>query len=353
MVKAGSKMVRALAMGAVQMYGKVPSTGLTPIESTPSISAGLPHFTTHHMRCWGRDIFICLPGLFLSTGLFEIAKAHILNFASCVKHGLIPNLLDAGRRPRYNARDAAWWFLHAIKRYCEYNESTSILDETIKRRFPSDEFVDYEDSKAYSTKSTIREVMFEILKRHACGIRFVEWNAGPNLDHAMTAEGFNIEIKFDPNTGLIFGGNRMNCGTWMDKMGDSGKAGTRGFPATPRDGAAVEIIGLLKAVVFWVSKLAKNNLFPSVVTLQDGKSYSFDQWNSALQTSFEKCFYIPKESSMDSNYMIDSKIVNVRGIYKDTYKSSLHYTDYQLRPNFVVAMALVSLLILFFKFLGS
>ena len=51
-------------------------------------------------RCWGRDVFISLRGLFLTTGNFEGAKRHILAFASTLKHGLIPNLLDSVTKPR-------------------------------------------------------------------------------------------------------------------------------------------------------------------------------------------------------------------------------------------------------------
>lgn len=40
-----------------------------------------------------------------------------------------------------------------------------------------------------------------------------------------------------------------------------------------------------------------------------------------------------------SGFDIDSKLVHKRGIYKDTYRSSISYADYQLRPNQCIAMA--------------
>lgn len=99
-VVSGHSFIQDLALCSVQLYGIVKSASLDPRVMTPSLSAGLPHFTTGWTRCWGRDVFISLSGIFLTTGNYEAARKHIVAFASTLKHGLIPNLLESGRNPR-------------------------------------------------------------------------------------------------------------------------------------------------------------------------------------------------------------------------------------------------------------
>ncbi|CCK71060.1 bifunctional 4-alpha-glucanotransferase/amylo-alpha-1,6-glucosidase KNAG_0F03960 [Huiozyma naganishii CBS 8797] len=333
--------VQSLAMTSVQMVSTLNSTSILPDKQVPAMAAGLPHFSTNYMRCWGRDVFISLRGLLLTTGRHEDAKMHILAFAKTLKHGLIPNLLDAGRNPRYNARDAAWFFLQAIQDYVDIvPHGEDILKEKVSRRFPKDDrYVALEDNEAFSYSSTIEEVIYEILSRHAKGIKYREANAGPNLDRVMSDNGFNVEVHVDWSTGLIHGGSQDNCGTWMDKMGESDKAGLGRCPRYPRDGAAVEINGLLKSTLRFVLDLHSKGLFEHTeVEKADGGKIALKDWNQLLQDNFEKKFYVPENADDDAQYEVDPKIVNRRGIYRDLYHSGKPFEDYQLRPNFAIAM---------------
>lgn len=327
-LKTCGEFAKKLALGSVQMIGKVPSTGLEPVKGenpSATLCAGLPHFATNHMRCWGRDIFISFRGLLLIPGRFDIARAHLLAFAGCVYRGLIPNLLDSARRPRYNARDSTWWFMQALQDYCKYSpEGYEIFNQEVPLRFPIEgEYIDFDDSRLFSKSKTVKEIVSSIMESHARGIHFREWNAGPGLDSVMRSEGFQIDIEVDWRTGFIHGGNRWNCGTWMDKMGESELAGNRGIPTTPRDGAAIEITALLKSTLEWLTSL-KNLGFIGVKCSKNNRSgfVTFDEWSELIQESFER------------EYFIESG-----GYYKDTVGSSDQSCDQQMRPNYLMAMA--------------
>ncbi|KAK0731020.1 glucanotransferase domain of glycogen debranching enzyme-domain-containing protein [Lasiosphaeris hirsuta] len=341
-VRKGQWFVQKLALVSAQQTGLVKSASLYPNRLVPSLAAGLPHFAVEWARCWGRDVFISVRGLYLGTGRFDEAKEHIHAFASVLKHGMIPNLLGSGNNPRYNARDSVWFFLQCIQDYTRIvPDGLALLDDKVKRRFlPYDDtFFQVDDPRAYSKESTIREVILEALQRHAEGMKFREANAGPGLDMQMSDEGFNQEIRVDWSNGFVFGGNQKNCGTWMDKMGESDRAGSKGVPGTPRDGAAVEIIGLLYSSLRWLAGLHKSGKFePGSVRKVDGSEITFQKWADLIKQNFEKCFFVPISASDDKNYDVNPKVVNRRGIYKDLYRSGKEYEDYQLRPNFPIAM---------------
>lgn len=343
-VRKGQWFLQDLSLVSIQQTGYVKSASLYPEKAVPSLAAGLPHFAVSWARCWGRDVFISARGLYLGTGRYAECKEHIIAFASVMKHGVVPNLLSSGTAPRYNARDAIWFMLQTIQDYTNIvPNGIEILQEKIPRRFlPYDDtYFDHTDPRAYSKTSTLEDIIQEALQRHATGMSFREANAGPNLDMQMSSEGFQQDIKVDWETGIIFGGNQNNCGTWMDKMGESERAGSKGVPGTPRDGAAVEITGLLYSALKWVAKLHKEGKYKYAgvsTTAPDLKVITFSTWAGRIKTNFERCYYVPLDASADEKYDVNPKIVNRRGIYKDLYKSGKEYEDYQLRCNFPIAM---------------
>lgn len=356
-VQNGSTFVRHLALGSVQMcsVGRFPALPpvsaqlddvpyrISPItgqkeQCCASLAAGLPHFSAGIFRCWGRDTFIALRGLLLLTGRHVEARNIILAFAGTLRHGLIPNLLGEGRCARYNCRDAVWWWLQCIQDYTtQVPRGHEILSCPVTRMYPTD---DCEPCKPGEVEQPLYDVIHEALWRHLEGISFRERNAGPKIDMKMRDEGFSVVARVDSATGFVSGGNRFNCGTWMDKMGESERARNKGMPATPRDGAAVEIVGLSKSAVRWVVELHAKGLFPydGVKLHRDGKEVfiSYSQWNEQLSQSFEAGFWVSGDP--DDPDEKHPELVHKKGIYKDSYGASSPWCDYQLRPNFTVAM---------------
>ncbi|XP_049783705.1 glycogen debranching enzyme isoform X1 [Schistocerca cancellata] len=357
-VKDGSTFLRGLALGSVQCASVVHSSplpqlspNLAPplpltrldsegkeVQACVTLSAGLPHFATGYVRNWGRDTFIALRGLFILTGRYQDARYHILAYAACLRHGLIPNLLDGGSKARFNCRDAVWWWLHCIHSYVnEAPDGHNILKDKVSRLFPTD---DSPALPAGQVDQPLHDVMQEALSVHFQGLCFRERNAGRSIDAHMTDKGFNNQIGVHPETGFVFGGNSYNCGTWMDKMGSSDKAGNRGKPATPRDGSAVEIVALCKSTLRWLASLHEQGRFPYSSVQRSSKNgtlitWTYKQWEEKIATNFEKCFYIDVELSPNEPR---PDLVHRRGIYKDTYKASQPWADYQLRCNFPIAM---------------
>lgn len=89
-------------------------------KGSTEIKAGFPWFGT-----WGRDTFMALPGLTLTTGELPTALKVIDSMVSRMKHGLFPNTAIHGA-PAFNSSDAPLWFIRALQQYAKYDPEFDI-----------------------------------------------------------------------------------------------------------------------------------------------------------------------------------------------------------------------------------
>ncbi|KAL0230269.1 hypothetical protein PCE1_003830 [Barthelona sp. PCE] len=280
-------------------------------NNASSMAAGLPHFSSGWTRSWGRDTFLALPGLCIAPGFMKEARAILLDFMLLEKHGLLPNLVNQGENSRYNARDAVWWYLRSLFLYIDATGDSDILHEYVNGR-------------------PLFMNIYNILEKHRNGFAFTEENAGPQLDDRMQSEGFHVNSRLI--SGFPCGGNVYNCGTWMDKMGESAESHNRGIPATSRAGIPVEIAAMCACTVRWLKVAVAKEWITSPTT------FDLTKWDTEMTRNFDKLFYIPIDEKLDSAYDIDIKFIQHRGIYKDVACAENKYEEYRLRCNVAVAM---------------
>ena len=160
-----------------------------------TIIAGYPWFGD-----WGRDAFIALRGLCISTGRLDEAHDILIQWASAVSEGMLPNRFpDKGETPEFNSVDASLWYIVAVHDYlCARENQTSGIPI------------------ADSDLQTLHAGIDAILTGYAKGTRF--------------------SIHADDD-GLVACGQPGVQLTWMDaKVGD--------WVVTPRVGKPVEVEAL-------------------------------------------------------------------------------------------------------------
>jgi len=180
---------------------------------------------------WGRDTFVSLPGLLLTTGRFEDARKILLNFMLHSKQGLIPNFIqDLSGEPAYNTVDGTLWYINAVLQYLKYTGDFPFVQQQLWKNLQA------------------------IVESHQKG----------------TAFGIHVD-----SDGLLIHGPRL---TWMDAEVD-------GEGVTPRAGKAVEIQALwynalktmqLLAAKFDEARLAEKYEDMAVKTQQ---SFNAKFWN--------------------------------------------------------------------------
>ncbi|WP_347558269.1 amylo-alpha-1,6-glucosidase [Robbsia sp. KACC 23696] len=210
-----------------------------------TVIAGYPWFTD-----WGRDTFIALRGIALSSGNIALAGAILQEWASVVDQGMLPNRFTDDANPdapaEYNAVDASLWFVVAAHAFLGHAPDTGAQDGLERG-------VSAEDGNAAPGASIGAA---EAGSGPAASIGVGTHPLQPILHRAMEAivEGYAGGTRYGIHAdvdGLLFAGVPESQLTWMDA-----RVGIR--PVTPRIGKPVEVqalwINALRIVGAWVPK---------------------------------------------------------------------------------------------------
>ncbi|MBI1335863.1 MAG: hypothetical protein GC164_02745 [Phycisphaera sp.] len=211
-------------------------------QKLSTILAGYPWFSD-----WGRDTFIALPGLLLTTGRFDEALEVLRVFAGSIRNGLVPNRFDdySEDAAHYNTVDASLWYVHAAVEYVKASG----------------------DSKSWD--SFLCEACRSIVDAYI--------------------RGTDEEIRM-AGDGLITAGNPGTQLTWMD-------AACNGVVFTPRHGKAVEINAL------WFSALS--SLAEMLKSSDKQAAGHYNKLLARIKRSFAKVFWDPGDYLVDHVYTDD------------------------------------------------
>ena len=286
-----------------------------------SISSGLPKNDKNN-KISTRDILISFNSLFIIPRLHSEAKLILKLIGSTMKYGLIPDKIDNSNNYKYNSRDIPWLYIRAIKSYIYSTLDFNFLKEEIYLlNVPENVNDSYTKQKIKKNKKilSIENIIQLIFQYHAQGISFIDkkkekqpYQRRPQLKknkNNLDIDGLKINIYLDSETGFIYGGNKLNVGTWMDHIGSSYKAKNNNIPSTPRNGADIEIIALLFNCLNFIIELNYKNYYSyKNVLLNNNEEFSFVQWSFLIKKNFEQKFFVNK---------IYSSIQNKCNIYKD------------------------------------
>jgi len=219
----------------------------------------------HWFADWGRDTMIALPGLTLATGRYEIAKSILMEFASHVDQGMLPNRFpDAGEQPEYNTVDATLWFFEAVRALIEHTNDLAFV------------------------RDHLYEVLRDIIDWHTRGTRY------------------NIHVDTD---GLLFSGESGAQLTWMDaKVGDC--------VVTPRTGKAVEIQALWYNALRVMEGLAEkfgdksNQKHYKKMASTARKSFNEQFWNESAGCLYDVVNGDERDASIRPNQVLAISLMN-------------------------------------------
>jgi glycogen debranching enzyme len=218
-------------------------------DGKPTIIAGYPWFTD-----WGRDTMISLPGLLITPGRLDEARAILEGFLAHMNQGIVPNRFpDAGETPEYNTADATLWMFQAVRQWLAAGGSRGFL----------------------------RNVFYPQAKE------IIEWHR----------KGTWYGIQVDSSDQLLNAGSPGTQLTWMDaRVGDR--------VMTPRHGKAVEINALWHGALVLMAEWARE--------LGDASADDFAGQAAAVKDSFREKFWNAERNCLYDTIQEHGPVAKIR-----------------------------------------
>ena len=187
----------------------------------------------HELADIGHDAMVSLPGLTMSIGRFQDARAILTNYARHSRYGLVPNdFPDRGIQPEYDSVDASLWFIMAVHKYIQATNDVEFL------------------------RGIIWDTMESIITAYRIGTKY------------------NIHEDHD---GLIISGIKGVEVSWMNERVDD-------WCPTPRIGKCVEVNAL------WFNALMAMG---EMCELIGRDPYEFQAVASWIREAFDQTFWDP------------------------------------------------------------
>ena len=310
--EAGSEKLRKETEYEEALLACTPFYGAEKGGKTQGLAAGLPLNSFGSSRRRGRDTFIAFQGLYLATGRYREGQREILEFATAVQEGVVPNhLCPESGTFEYHTRDTTWWFIRAIRDFIAQC-GAEILRQPIEPWF-----TDKRDL-------TLADVLQGIMQKHASGVHFYNAVHGVRMQPNWNDLGADIHQDFDWETGLLLATPHSHADTW--------------HPQLLRDGAPIEVTALVYSAVVFLGQLYEQGLILTAgVQLNDGATLTYADWASRIKACFEVLYWWPVE---DIASLIDPLVKQPSGFYKDTVGAADFETEAVLRPSQCLAMAI-------------
>jgi predicted glycogen debranching enzyme len=200
---------------------------------------------------WCRDALVALPGVCLSTGRTDEARAVLRTLVEHLDHGMLPvHFRDPDHVPVYNGVDTSLWLFHALEHYHRASGDFELIEE-------------------------LMPALHEVINAHQWGAR----------------HGIGVDLS----DGLLRAGVPGVATTWMDTPleGSETWMGTPlgGAAGGPRQGKAVEVQALwynaLRLMADWMTCLGHTPVALEAAAERCRQSFNRRFWNRSTRSCFD------------------------------------------------------------------